>query len=72
MEKYGQAKWAADTHSEYVMLITFPQQQLLREREALLRYVHCVSRSTQILSIILYIKQSSDTTFSMCLITTDI
>jgi hypothetical protein len=35
---------AADTHSEHVILIYFPRQQLLRERASLLRiYVHCPS-----------------------------
>jgi hypothetical protein len=29
---------ATDTHSEYVILIAFPQQQWLRERASLLRY----------------------------------
>jgi hypothetical protein len=36
---------AADTHSEYVILIAFIRQQWLRERASMLRlYVHCVSR----------------------------
>ena len=29
-----------DTHSEYVMLIAFPLQQLLHERTSLLRYTY--------------------------------
>jgi hypothetical protein len=29
---------ATDTHSEYVILITFPRQQRLRERASILRY----------------------------------
>jgi hypothetical protein len=29
-----------DTHSEYVMLITFPQKQWLRERASVLRYAY--------------------------------
>ena len=31
---------AADTHSEYVILIAFPRQQWLRERGSMLRYTH--------------------------------
>ena len=31
---------ATDTHSEYVIFIAFPQQQLLRERAPVLRYTH--------------------------------
>ena len=35
---------AIDTHSEYVINITFPKQQWLYERASLLRlYVHCLS-----------------------------
>jgi predicted proteasome-type protease len=32
-----------DTHSEYVILIAFPLQQLLHHRASLLRYTHIVS-----------------------------
>jgi hypothetical protein len=31
---------AADTHSEYVILIAFPRQQLLHERASILLYVY--------------------------------
>jgi hypothetical protein len=31
---------ATDTHSQYVMLITFPRQQWLQERASLLRYTY--------------------------------
>ena len=31
---------ATDTHSEYVMLIAFPRQQWLRERDAMIRYAY--------------------------------
>ena len=31
---------ATDTHSEYVVLIAFPQQQWLRERVSMLRYTY--------------------------------
>ena len=31
---------ATDTHSEYVILIAFPQQQLLQERASVLRYTY--------------------------------
>jgi len=31
---------ATDTHSEYVILIAFPQLQWLRERSSLLRYTY--------------------------------
>jgi hypothetical protein len=31
---------AADTSSEYVILIAFPRQQWLRERASILRYTH--------------------------------
>ena len=31
---------ATDTHSEYVILISFPRQQWLRERASILRYKH--------------------------------
>ena len=35
---------ATDTHSEYVILNTFPRQQLLRERVSVLQlHVHCSS-----------------------------
>jgi hypothetical protein len=34
---------ATDTHSEYVMLIAFPRQQLLRERSSFLRYTYIAS-----------------------------
>jgi hypothetical protein len=35
---------ATDTHSEYVILIAFPRQQMLRERPSVSRlYVHCLS-----------------------------
>jgi hypothetical protein len=35
---------ATDTHSEYVILLSFPRQQWLRERVSMLRlYVHCLS-----------------------------
>jgi len=35
---------ATDTNSEYVILITFPQQKLLRERALILRlYMHHLS-----------------------------
>ena len=34
---------ATDTHSEYIILIVFPQQQWLRERASILRYTY-VSR----------------------------
>jgi hypothetical protein len=35
---------ATDTHSEYVILIAYPQQQWLRERASILHsYVHCLS-----------------------------
>jgi hypothetical protein len=34
---------ATDTHSEYVMLITFPLQQWLHERTLLLRYAYIAS-----------------------------
>jgi hypothetical protein len=34
---------ATDTHSEYIILIAFPQQQWLRERvSTLLLYVQCL------------------------------
>jgi hypothetical protein len=33
---------ATDTHSQYVILTAFPQQQWLRERASMLRYtLHC-------------------------------
>jgi hypothetical protein len=32
-----------DTHSECVILITFPRQQWLRERASVLRYTHIAS-----------------------------
>ena len=31
---------AKDTHSEYVILIAFPQQEWLRERASMLRYTY--------------------------------
>jgi len=31
---------ATDTHSEYVILIAFPQQQLLGDRASVRRYVY--------------------------------
>ena len=34
---------ATDTHSEYVILIAFAQQQWLRERAFILRYKYIVS-----------------------------
>jgi hypothetical protein len=35
---------ATDTHSEYVILIAFPRQQWLPERDSMLSlYVHCLS-----------------------------
>jgi hypothetical protein len=35
---------ATDTHSEYIIFIAFPLEQLLRERASILRlYVHCLS-----------------------------
>jgi hypothetical protein len=34
---------AADAHSEYVILITFPLQQRLRERASWLRFTYTVS-----------------------------
>jgi hypothetical protein len=33
---------ARDTHSEYVILIAVPWQQLLRERSSLLRYTYTI------------------------------
>jgi len=33
---------AADTHSEYAILITFPQQQWLQERASVLHYTYIV------------------------------
>jgi len=33
----------ADTHSEYVILVTFPLQQRLRERASVIRFTHTVS-----------------------------
>ena len=39
------ARWipkATDTHSEYVILIAFPLQQWLQERESMLRYIYIV------------------------------
>jgi hypothetical protein len=32
-----------DTHSEHVILIAFPQQQWLRERSTMIRYMYVVS-----------------------------
>jgi hypothetical protein len=35
---------ATDTHSEYAILIAFPQQQWIRERASVLHlYIHCLS-----------------------------
>jgi hypothetical protein len=37
------ARWitkATDTHSEYVIFIDFPRQQLFRERASILRYTY--------------------------------
>jgi hypothetical protein len=34
---------ATNTHSEYVTLIAFPRQQLLRERASMLRYTYTAS-----------------------------
>ena len=34
---------AANTHSEYVILIAFPRQQWLRERAPMLRYTYIAS-----------------------------
>jgi hypothetical protein len=31
---------ATDTHSQYIILIVFPQQQWLRDRSSLLRYLY--------------------------------
>jgi len=59
-EKYCRAGWdkmtvrsmripswilkATNTHAEYVILIAFPLQQWLHERDSMLRlYVHCLS-----------------------------
>ena len=39
---------ATDTHSEYVILTAFPQQQRLRERVLTLRYTHAACRLTVI------------------------
>jgi hypothetical protein len=37
---------ATDTHSEYVIVIAFPQQRLLREHASMLMvYIHCLSCS---------------------------
>jgi hypothetical protein len=38
---------ATDTHTEYVILIAFPRQQLLRERALLLSLYVGVSKSSQ-------------------------
>jgi hypothetical protein len=35
---------ATDTYSEYVILIAFPRQQLLRERASILRYTFIARR----------------------------
>jgi len=40
------ARWipkAANTHSQYVMFTTIPQQQRLHERNSMLLHVHCPS-----------------------------
>ena len=37
------------THSEYVILIAFPQQQWLRERASVFRYVYEPTRYTNVL-----------------------
>jgi hypothetical protein len=41
--RMGVACWitkTTDTYSEYVILIAFPRQQLLRERSSVLRYTY--------------------------------
>jgi len=40
MEKYGTAGKATNTHSEYVIRIVCPQQQLSQERTSILRYTY--------------------------------
>jgi len=48
--RMGIACWipkATDTHLEYVIVIVFPQQQLLHERAPMLRfYLRCLLRLT--------------------------
>jgi len=43
---------ATDTHSEFVILIAFPQQKLLQERASMLRYTYmvCLSYFRQFIS----------------------
>jgi hypothetical protein len=53
---------ATDTHSEYVILITFPQQQWLHERPSILRYTcigcrHCDSVASVRWELVLNIMQ---------------
>ena len=41
---------ATNSHSEYVMLITFPLQQWLKERASMLRYTYiaCIVQTLQV------------------------
>jgi len=49
---------ATDTHSEYVILIAFPRQQLLRERASMSRstYIACLVGSIFLSRIPCFIK----------------
>ena len=47
-----------DTHSEYVILITFPRRHRLHEHASVLRvYVHCLSCATSVCNPQIFLKR---------------